>query len=88
MAPLAQTMTAPTTLAITQMQDLGPNLLIVAAYGVLGILLTVLGFKLFDWLMPHVNVEKELAERNVAVAVVMAAAILGVALVIVAAIAG
>jgi uncharacterized membrane protein YjfL (UPF0719 family) len=72
-------------LAVSDMSKLPQDLLAVAAFGVLGIILTVLGFKLFDWAMPHINVEKELAERNYAVAIVMAASILAVALVIVAA---
>lgn len=70
------------------LEDLHKWLLVVAAYGLLGIAMTVLGFKLFDWAMPHIKVEKELAERNYAVAIVMAASILAVALVIVAAIIG
>lgn len=52
-------------------------------FGVIGILLTVLGFKLFDWILPKVNVEVELAERhNIAVAIVMAAVILGISIVV------
>ncbi len=52
-------------------------------FGVIGILLTVLGFKLFDWMLPKVNVETELAEHhNIAVAIVMAAVILGISIVV------
>ncbi len=52
-------------------------------FGVIGILLTLLGFKLFDWILPKVNVEVELAERhNIAVAIVMAAVILGISIVV------
>ncbi len=52
-------------------------------FGVIGILLTVLGFKLFDWMLPKVNIEVELAERhNIAVAIVMAAVILGISIVV------
>jgi uncharacterized membrane protein YjfL (UPF0719 family) len=55
-------------------------------YGVVGIVLTIAGYKIFDWITP-IDVEKELAERqNVAVAIVTAAVILGIALVICAAI--
>ena len=74
--------------AVTPLEFLPQGLLVVSAYGVLGIILTVLGFKLFDWAMPHIKVEKELAERNYAVAIVMAASILAVAMVIVAATVG
>jgi uncharacterized membrane protein YjfL (UPF0719 family) len=64
-------------------------LLYVLLFGVLGILLTVFGFKVFDWVMTKVDVERELTEnRNVAVAIVMAAVILGISLVIAASIHG
>jgi putative membrane protein len=54
-----------------------------AIFGFLGILLIVLGFKVFDWLCPKIDVERELAENhNIAVAIVIAAVILGVSVVI------
>ena len=52
-------------------------------FSLLGIVLTVFGFKLFDWLTPKIDVEKELAEKqNIAVAIVIAAMIIGVSLII------
>jgi len=55
-------------------------------YGVLGIVLTIAGYKIFDWITP-IDVEKELSERqNIAVAIVCAGVIIGIALVISAAI--
>ena len=55
-------------------------------YGLIGIVLTIAGYKVFDWITP-IDVEKELAERqNVAVAIVCASVILGIAWVISAAI--
>lgn len=57
-----------------------------AAFGVLGILLCVLGFKAFDWILPGINVERELSERhNMAVAIVMAAVILAIGAIVIAA---
>ena len=57
-------------------------------YGVMGIVLTIAGYKIFDWVTP-VDVEKELAERqNIAVAIVAAAVIIGIAIVMHAAISG
>ena len=48
-------------------------------YGLIGIFLALLGFKLFDWLLPRVHVQQELSEKqNIAVAIVCAAVILGV----------
>jgi putative membrane protein len=48
-------------------------------FGLIGIGLAILGFKLFDWLTPRVHVQEELSEKhNVAVAIVCAAVILGI----------
>ena len=55
-------------------------------YGLIGIVLTIAGYKIFDWITP-IDVEKELSEKgNIAVAIVCAAVIIGVALVVAAAI--
>jgi putative membrane protein len=59
-----------------------------ALFGIVGVGIVVLGFKVFDWMMPKIDVEKELCDRNIAVAIVMAAAILGVSAVMVASIMG
>jgi amino acid transporter len=49
------------------------------AFGLLGILLALLGFKAFDWITPGIDLQKELAEKhNLAVAIVCAAVILGI----------
>lgn len=48
-------------------------------FGFIGILLTMLGLKLFDWITPRLDIEKELVEKsNIAVAIVSAALILGI----------
>ena len=39
-------------------------LLYTIIFGILGILLVAFGFKVFDWLLPKVDVEVELAERQ------------------------
>jgi putative membrane protein len=62
---------------------LGSSLLAVVAYGVVGILLTAFGFKVFDWITPRIDLQKELAERNnIAVAIVVAAVIIATSLVV------
>lgn len=76
------------SLATVNWDILGHALLAAAAFGAVGIVLVVLGFKVFDWLMPKIDVEKELCERNMAVAIVMAAAILGISAIVVASIMG
>lgn len=61
----------------------GGEILSTAIFGLLGIVLTVFGFKVFDWLTPKINIERELAEnRNIAVAIVIGAVIIGVSIVI------
>ena len=68
---------------------LGHGLIATILFGVVGIFLTALGFKVFDWITPKINIEHELTQgHNIAVAIVMAAAILGISAIAVAAIAG
>jgi len=60
-----------------------------AAYGLLGIGLIVLGFKVFDWLTPKINIQHELGEKhNLAVAILCAAIIVGISLMVAAVIHG
>jgi len=55
-----------------------PGFLAALLYGPLGIFLTILGFKAFDWITPRIDIQRELAEKgNIAVAIVCAAIILG-----------
>ncbi|MBY0460270.1 MAG: DUF350 domain-containing protein [Gemmataceae bacterium] len=67
---------------------LGSSLLAAALFGLLGIALLALGFKVVEWVTPKLNVEDELAKGNIAVGVVVAAVVLGVSLIIVRAIGG
>ena len=48
-------------------------------FGLLGIILLLLGYWLFDLITPRIDVQKELCEKNLAVAVVIAALLLGIA---------
>ena len=51
-------------------------------FGFVGIILIALGFKIFDAMNTKIDIQQELAEKgNVAVAIVCAALILGVALI-------
>ena len=57
------------------------GLLAATLYGLLGIVLMLLGFKLFDMITPKIDVQKELAEnKNIALAIVVAAMLIGLAL--------
>jgi len=64
------------------------SLLAAAAFGLLGVLLLVAGFKVFEWITPKLKIEEELAKGNVAVGIVAGAAALGISLIIVRAIGG
>jgi putative membrane protein len=48
-------------------------------FGVLGIALLLFGYWMFDAITPRINVQKELCEKNIAVAMVVAALLLGIA---------
>ena len=72
-----------------QAQTMGEALLAAAAFGLVGLVLVLLGFKAFDGVTPKIDVQKELTEnKNNAVAIVAAAVIIGVAIVVSKAIAG
>ena len=52
-------------------------------FGLIGLALALLGYKMFDWITPKIHVEQELAEKqNIAVAIVVAAIIFSVAYVV------
>lgn len=58
-------------------------------FGLIGIGLILVGYKLFDVAATKIDVQNELAEKhNIAVAIVVAAVIIGVAMVVTAAISG
>jgi putative membrane protein len=52
-------------------------------FGLIGIMLMMLGFKIFDWITPKIDVETELAEKhNIAVAIVVGAVFLGISIIL------
>jgi putative membrane protein len=52
------------------------------AFGLLAILLVVLGFKVFDWLTPKCNFQEEINKGNLSVGMVISAVILGICFII------
>ena len=48
-------------------------------FGLIGIVLLLMGYWLFDLITPRIDVQKELCEKNLAVAIVIAALLLGIA---------
>jgi putative membrane protein len=53
-----------------------------AVFGLLGLAILFLGYKVFDWLTPHLHIEKELAEKNMAVAIVIATMLLSLSVIV------
>jgi putative membrane protein len=66
----------------------GMSLVAAAAFGVLGIALLALGFKVFEKITPKLDVEQELAKGNVAVGIMVGALLVGMALIVKIAISG
>ena len=64
------------------------SLLAAAVFGLLGIALLALGFKVFEWITPKLKVEEELTKGNVAVGIAVGSLLLGISLIIVRAIGG
>ena len=52
------------------------------AFGFIGLILLLLGLKLFDWMTPKLDIEKELSEKNMAVALVVVALFLAMGLIL------
>ena len=64
------------------------SLLAAAVFGLLGIALLALGFKVFEWITPKLKVEEELAKGNTAVGIAVGAVLIGISLIVVRAIGG
>ena len=60
-------------------ERLGSGAFFSVVFGVIGIGLLLLGYWLFDLITPRIDVQKELSEKNMAVATVIAALLLGIA---------
>jgi putative membrane protein len=58
------------------------DIAVTAAFGVLAILLVVLGYKIFDWLTPKISFDDTINKGNVAAAVLIGSFILGLCYVI------
>lgn len=64
------------------------SLLAAAVFGLLGIALLAIGFKVFEWITPRLKIEEELTKGNVAVGIMVGALLLGISLIVVRAIGG
>jgi putative membrane protein len=67
---------------------LGMNMIAAVAFGVIGIVILLLGFKVFEKMTPKLDIEDELRKGNMAVGVVVAAMLVAMALILKMAIGG
>ena len=66
-------------------KNLGEALLYTAVFGIVGIILVFVGFKIFDKAITKIDLEAEVAKGNVAAAILSGAAIIALAIIIAAA---
>ena len=69
-------------------ERLATGLLSAGAFGLFGILLLMLGYKVFEWITPKLDVEAKLQQGSVAVGIVVGSLLLAIAIVVAAAIMG
>jgi putative membrane protein len=62
----------------------GPIEAVLAAvvFGLIGLAMLFIGYKVFDWLTPSLHIQKELAEKNMAVAIVIATMLIGLSIIV------
>jgi putative membrane protein len=63
-------------------KSIGHALLNSFVFAAAGMVLVFLAFKVFDWVTPRIDIQKELLNNNVAVAIISAAVIIGVSLIV------
>ena len=54
-----------------------------AAFGILGILLMLLGFKLFEFATRRLDIEKQLENQNISVGIVVGSLLIGISLIVI-----
>jgi len=67
-------------------KSIGHALLNSIVFAAAGVVLVFVAFKVFDWATPRIEIQKELLNNNVAVAIISAAVIIGVSLIVAASI--
>jgi uncharacterized membrane protein YjfL (UPF0719 family) len=63
-------------------KSLGEALLNSAVFGLTGVVMLLIGFKLFDKAIVHIDMEKEIKKGNVAAAILGAAVLIAIAMLI------
>jgi uncharacterized membrane protein YjfL (UPF0719 family) len=73
----------PAPTVIWHADSFGMALAATAAFGLIGVVILVFGFKLFEWITVRVDIEKQLEEKNLAVAIVVGSLLLGLSWIVV-----
>jgi putative membrane protein len=63
-------------------KSIGHALLMSVVFATTAMALLFVAFKIFDWATPRIDIQKELLNNNIAVAILSAAVILGVSLIV------
>ena len=63
-------------------KSIGHALLNSVVFAAAGMVLVSVAFKVFDWATPRIDIQKELLNNNIAVALISAAVIIGVSLIV------
>ena len=63
-------------------QEFGRLMAYCAAFGVLGIALLAVGFKVFELITPKLDIEKKLQEGNIAVGMMVAALLIAIGVIV------
>jgi putative membrane protein len=63
-------------------KSIGHALLNTAIFAAAGMVLVFVAFKVVDWVTPRIDIQKELLNNNIAVAIISAAVIIGVSLIV------
>lgn len=66
-----------------EIQSLVSALLGTAAFGILGILLMLAGFKLFEFATRRLDIEKQLENQNISVGIVVGSLLIGISLIVI-----
>jgi putative membrane protein len=66
-----------------EIEALAHALLGTAAFGILGIFLMLVGFKLFEFTTRRLDIEKQLDNQNMAVGIVVGSLLIGISLIVI-----
>jgi putative membrane protein len=64
---------------LTLSETFWPSVISSAIFGLIGLVLLILGYKVFDWLTPSLHFQEELKKGNVAVAIVVSVLLAAIA---------